>query len=195
MASPDGAPCVRQCGILNPEPEMSNQNPARLLELLRHLQATGFRDLAGTRITADVPVSEHLVNDVLATSLPPDAPVRSVAIRPEAGDRFSVRIVPKAALIPAITLKLQIEAQPQLPDSAVLVLRMATLGGLFGLASGAIAGLLPPGVGLDGERILVDLRAIAAQRGVAELFDYLGALRIRSEAGRILVHVDAGVGG
>ena len=75
------------------------------------------------------------------------------------------------------------------------VLRMATLGGLFGLASGAIAGLLPPGVGLDGERILVDLRAIAAQRGVAELFDYLGALRIRSEAGRILVHVDAGVGG
>ena len=194
MASPDGAPCVRQCGILNPEPEMSNQNPARLLELLRHLQATGFRDLAGTRITADVPVSEHLVNDVLA-SLPPDAPVRSVAIRPEAGDRFSVRIVPKAALIPAITLKLQIEAQPQLPDSAVLVLRMATLGGLFGLASGAIAGLLPPGVGLDGERILVDLRAIAAQRGVAELFDYLGALRIRSEAGRILVHVDAGVGG
>ena len=172
---------------------MSNHDTTRFIEILRQLQTTGFRDLAGSRITADVPVSERLLNELIATSIPPDAPVRNVAIRPEGGDRFSVRIVPKMALIPAITLRLMIEAQPRLPDAAVLVLRMATLSGLFGLASGAIAGMLPPGVRLDGERILVDLREIARQRGFAPAFEYLTDLQIHSDEGRLVVHVDAGV--
>jgi hypothetical protein len=73
------------------------------------------------------------------------------------------------------------------------VLRMVTLGGLFGLASGAIAGMLPPGVRLAGERIEVDLREIAAQRGFADGFQYLTALQIHADEGRILVHVDAAV--
>jgi hypothetical protein len=157
------------------------------------LTTTRFRDLAGARFTADVPVSERLLDELIAVSIPPDAPVRSVAIRPEGGDRLSVRIAPKMSLIPAITLRLVIDAQPRLPESAVLVLRMATLGGLFGLASGAIAGMLPPGLRLEGDRILVDLREIAAQRGFADVFEYLAALQVHSDEGRLVVHVDAGV--
>ena len=169
---------------------MSKRN---LLVLLQRLRASGFRDLAGARVTAAVPISEGLLNDVLAASLPPNAPVRGVSIRPEAGNHFSVRIVPKMALLPAISLRLTVERQPELPSSPVLVLRMVTLGGLFGLAGGAIAGLLPPGVTLQGERILVDLQTIAAQRGAAEAFAYLTALQIATEAGRVVLHVEAGV--
>jgi hypothetical protein len=174
---------------------MSNPDSSRLSELLRRLQATRFRDLAGSRITADVPISETLLNQLIASSLPQTAPVRSVAIRPEAGDHFSVRIVPKMALIPAITLKLVIERQPELPESPILQLRMATLSGLFGLASGAIAGMLPPGVRLEGERILVDLRTIAAERGFGEVFDYVAAVQVHSDEGRVVLHVNAGVAG
>jgi len=165
-----------------------------LLDLFQRLHRSGFRDLAGTRITAAVPISEALLNDLIAASLPANAPVRAVSIRPEAANHFSARIVPKAALIPAITLKLAIDRQPQLPSSPVLVLRMVTLGGLFGLASGAIAGLLPPGVTLEGEHILVDLRTIAAQRGAVDPFQYLTGLRIETDAGKLVLHVDAGVG-
>lgn len=172
---------------------MSNHDAARLIEILRQLTTTRFHDLAGARVTADVPVSERLLNELIASAIPPHAPVRTVAIRPEAGDRFSVRIVPKMSLIPAITLRLLIEAQPRLPDSAVLVLRMMTLGGLFGLASGAIAGMLPPGVRLEGERILVDLRAIAAHRRFAEVFEYVTAIQVHADEGRAIVHIDAGV--
>jgi hypothetical protein len=70
---------------------------------------------------------------------------------------------------------------------------MVTLGGLFGLASGAIAGMLPPGVRLDGERILVDLAALAAQKGHGELFGYLRRLEVHTEPGRLILQVDAGV--
>jgi hypothetical protein len=167
----------------------------RLAELFHRLRSARFQDIAGTRIVADVPLSDDLVNRFIALSLPATAPVRSVAIHPEAGDRFSVRIAPKAALMPSITLKLAIEEQPRLPESAVLVLRMATLSGLFGLAGAAIGGLLPPGVKLEGERIRLDLRALAAQHGQGELLDHVSHLRITTEEKRIVLHVELAVRG
>ena len=165
----------------------------RWSDILMHLRASGFRDIAGTRAAGTVPVSENLLNEIVAASLPPAAPVRSVSIHPETNGRFSVRIAPKAALMPAFTLKLVIEDQPRLPDSAVLVVRMATLSGLFGLAGGVIGGMLPPGVRLDGERILVDLRTIAAQHGLAHLLDHVAQLAITTDDGRLVLHIEAAI--
>lgn len=164
-----------------------------LSEIVHSLKNSRFRELSGARATATVPVAESLLNSFITATLPPQAPVRGVTVHPEDGDRLSVRIIAKAALIPPITLKLAIESQPSLPDSPVLGLRMVTLGGLFGLASGAIAGMLPPGVTLAGERILVDLAALARQRGHAEVFDYLEHLEIHTGDGRVIVRVDAAV--
>jgi hypothetical protein len=164
-----------------------------LTEIVHSLRTSRFRELSGARATATVPVAESLLNSIITATLPPQAPVRAVTVHPEDGDRLSVRIIAKAALIPPITLKLAIESQPSLPDSPVLGLRMVTLGGLFGLASGAIAGMLPPGVRLQGERILVDLAALARQRGHAEVFDYLDQLEVHTSQGRLVVRIDAGV--
>lgn len=166
-----------------------------LIAILRSLQSTGFRDLAGARISSSIPVSERLINEVVAATLPPNAHVREAHVHPEAGDRFSVRIAPRVALLPSLTVRLQIERQPDLPSSPVLVLRMATLGGLFGMATAAfpIAQMLPPGVRLDGEHIHVDLRALAAQRGLADAFQYIRRLTVNTEEGRVVLHLDAAV--
>lgn len=164
-----------------------------LTEIVHSLMNSRFHELSGARATATIPVAESLLNRIITTTLPARAPVRAVTVHPDDGDRLSVRIIAKAALIPPITLKLAIESQPSLPDSAVLGLRMVTLGGLFGLASGAIAGMLPPGVTLEGERILVDLAALARQRGHAEVFDYLVHLEVHASAGRVIVRIDAAV--
>lgn len=161
--------------------------------MLHTLRASRFRDLSGARVSATIPVAGTLLNQAIAASLPPHAPVKQVTVHPDAADRLSVRIVARAALIPPITLKLAIESQPRLPGPAVLVLRMATLGGLFGLASGAVAGMLPPGVTLDGERILVDLAVLARQHGQGEAFEYLERLEVHTEPDRLIVHVDAAV--
>jgi hypothetical protein len=164
-----------------------------LTEIVHSLKNSRFRELSGARATATVPVAESLLNSIITATLPPRAPVRAVTVHPEDGDHLSVRIIAKATLIPPITLKLAIESQPSLPHTPVLGLRMVTLGGLFGLASGAIAGMLPPGVTLDGERILVDLAALARQRGHAEVFDYLEHLEVHTSAGQVIVRIDAAV--
>lgn len=168
-------------------------NRTGLIDILTQLRSSGFQDIAGARIAADIPISARLINEAVAASLPPNAPVREVSIRPEAGDRFSVRITPRASLLPQLTLKLEIERQPDFPAFPVLVMRMHTMGGLFGFASAAlpIARMLPPGVRLEGERILVDLAALAAQQGFAEVLPHIRRLAIHSEDGRVVVHIEA----
>lgn len=165
-----------------------------LSAILRSLQSTQFRDLSGARLSAAIPVSERLINELIAATLPPNAPVREAHVHPEAGDRFSVRVSPRMALLPSLTVKLQIERQPELPASPVLTLRMATLGGLFGMVSAALgSGQLPPGVRMDGEFIHVDLRAMAAQRGFADLFQYVRQLRVTTGEGHAVIHADLGI--
>jgi hypothetical protein len=164
-----------------------------LVDILTQLQSSGFRDIAGTRINAAVPVSARLINEIVAASIPPNVPVREVSIRPEAGDQFSVRITPRASLLPQLTLRLQIERQPEFPSFPVLVMRMKTMGGLFGFATAAlpIGSMLPPGVRLEGERILVDLAAMATQRGMGEALQYVRRLAVHSEDGRVILHIEA----
>lgn len=170
-----------------------DRNP--FVDILTTLQSSGFRDIAGTRIVADVPVSGGLINALVAASIPPNVPVREVAIRPEPNDQFSVRITPRATLLPALTLRLAIERQPDFPSFPVLVMRMKTMGGLFGFASAAlpIASMLPPGVRLEGERILIDLAALAAQRGLGEGLQFVRRVAIHSEDGRVILHLEAAV--
>lgn len=169
-------------GVLDPD----------LVAILRSLQATQFRDLAGSHVSARIPVSERLINEVVALTLPTNVPIREARVHPEPGDQFSVRVTPRSAFLPSLTVKLAIERQPELPGSPVLVLRMATLGGLVGLAASVfpIAQMLPPGVRMEGELIHVDLHAQVAQRGFSNEFRYVRQLRVTTEDGWVIVHAE-----
>ena len=166
-----------------------------VLAILQHLQSTGFRDLAGADVTATVPVSERLINEFVAAAVATNRHVREAHVHPEAGDRFSVRVSPRATMLPSITLKLEIARQPALPQSPELVLKMATMGGLFGMAAAAlpIAQMMPAGVRLDGDHIHVDLRTFAAQAGAADALQYVKDLRITTDPGRVTLHLHARV--
>lgn len=167
-----------------------------LTTLLLNLRSDRFRDLAGARVSASIPVSERLLNEIVSATMPKNLPVRDVTVRPEPGNRFSVRIAPKAAFLPQLTVKLVIEKQPEFPTNPRVVLRMATMGGLLGMATAAfpIANLLPAGVRLEGERIVVDLGELAHREGVVDLLDLVKDLQITTEAGLVIVHVHAEAG-
>ena len=126
--------------------------------------------------------------------MPPNLPVREVSVTPEDGNRLSVRVVPKEMLMQALTVKLDIEKQPEIPTAPVLVLRLATMPGLLGLAGAALPQVLPPGVRMQGEVILVDLLAMARHHGFEEVFARLREVRVTTAQGRLVLAVDAGVG-
>lgn len=167
-----------------------NQTLARLLD---HLQNTDFGEIAGTRIFATVPIAETLVNQIIRDTMPQTLPVRELSIQPLDGNRLSVRVTPRAMFMPSLTLSLNIERQPDIPTSPVLVLRLATMPGILSLAGPALQQSLPPGVRLQGEVILVDVAELARHHGLERVFSRLRQLRLTTDAGRLLLTIEAGI--
>ena len=76
--------------------------------------------------------------------------------------------------MPPLTVHVAVDQQPRFPASPFLVLRWSFLAGLGAIASkfvGALERKLPPGIRLDGDRIVVDIAAIARPR-----LGYIGVL-------------------
>jgi hypothetical protein len=166
-----------------------------LSELLARLQSSRFADLAGTRVSARIPVSRTLVNQFVARALQgrqPPPPVRQVDIRPLDGDRLDAIVTVTIPLVPPLKVVIVIEQQPHFPSSPVLVLRWSLLGGLGQLISRIVSPhqKLPPGVRLDGDRILVDIPQAAAATPAAQFLGFVRGLEVHTLNDRLVLAVD-----
>ena len=167
-----------------------------LSRVLERLRASGFRDLAGARLTATIPVSESLLNDIVHAALPRGGAVRAVTVQPQDQNRHAVRVkLSRPDFLPPLSATLAIERQPELPRAPQIVCRVLGLPGLLTLAGPflSIGTLLPPGVRLDGDLLTVDLAAMLAQQGAGDLLAHLERVQLRSDRGRLVLQVDAGV--
>lgn len=165
-----------------------------LEQLMRDARAGHAPDLAGTRVVGDVSVADRLVNQVLAEKISPDGAVREVTVRAEPGRaRVSIKIA-RPSFLPPLSFVLTIEAQPQLPASPVLVLRVGMMPGVAALLGTGLSfmNVLPPGYRLEGDRLVVDMAAVLDDRGYGWVLPYLRSLNVAFEEGRIVNHVEIG---
>ena len=168
-----------------------------LLDLLQRQQRDGFPDLGGSEVVATIPVSERLVNETVATLLPPGSKVREVEIRAEADNRLTARVrLSASTLLPAIPVTLAIEEQPRLPDHPILSLRLAQASGFVALAASTLPSMvtLPPGISIEGEHIRLDIRRLLAERKLESWLEYVRDLQITTRAGAIVLHVRVAIG-
>jgi hypothetical protein len=160
-------------------------------KVLRDLEPSGFRDLAGTRASARIPVSRALVNRAVADALRgTSAPIRAIDVQPRPGDRFDVMITVTWPFVPALTMAVGVERQPRFPESPLLVLRWSLLGGVGAIASRFVSSLdrLPPGVRLDGDRLVIDIPAALRGRGAATaLLPFVTALEIHTSNDTVII--------
>ena len=157
------------------------------LRLFADQERHGFPDLAGSSGEGSIRVSERLLNGIVADLLEGSTSIKSLHVTPRAGDRFGVRVsVAKPSFLPPISLDVAVEKQPSLPDDPVMVLGLSGLGGVLRFAGGFLKSL-PPGVRMEGERVFIDLRAALAAKGLTSVLNYVEALRVTSEEGRVVV--------
>ena len=171
---------------------------ANVSELLTSLQSSGFRDLAGSRASARIPVSRSLVNRLVAQALQgTSAPLREVDVRPHAGDQFDLVITLRWPFVPPLKVAVTVAQQPAFPESPVLAFRWSLLGALGALAARVIASLdrLPAGIRLDGDRLLVDLPVVAARGPAATLLPYVKTLQLHTIDDRIVLDVELEIPG
>lgn len=167
----------------------------RFAELFRRQLASGFEDVRGADASIALPVSERLLNEVIARSIPRSAPVRDLHVKPQAGDQFAVRArIGSSPLLPPISLTLSIDRQPEFPASPVLILRLQ-MSGLLSLAGFALRFMnaLPPGIRVEHDRVYVDLRTLLEARHLGSYLDYLNELRVNTVNGAVILSIRATV--
>lgn len=165
-------------------------NREAVLDLIAQQQRAGFADLTGSEGQATIRVTDRLLNQIIAAELHQWRAIREAHVRALAGDRFEVRLVlATPSFIPALTVRVLIERQPSLPDSPVLVLKLAGLGGLTRFAGpvAAFLNVLPPGIRMAGARVHVDLRALLQRRGIAFALQLVDDLRVHTDEGTVRV--------
>ena len=162
-------------------------------QLLAHLRSSAFRDIAGSRVSARIPVARSLVNMLVAHALEgTTTPVRGVDVRPHEGDRFDVLVTLSWAFVPPLKVAVTVERQPQFPASPVLVLRWSLFGAVGVLASRLIASLgrLPAGIRLDGDRLELDIPTLAAREPAVTLLPFVKALQIHTSDDHVVLDVE-----
>ena len=102
-----------------------------------------------------------------------------------------------ATFLPAISVTLAMEDQPQLPDRPILGLRLAHPSKFVAMAASTLPAMvtLPPAITMDDDRIRIDIPVdVLADRHQAEWLDYVTDLRVTTRAGAIVLDVRGGGG-
>ena len=166
-----------------------------LNDLLRRQQSAGFPDLAGAAASATIPIADRLTNELIAKALPPSGPVREVQIESDDGNQVKVTLrVAAGGLTLPFNVRLLIDEQPVLPHRPILTLRLTGVTRLLSMAGPSkFLDVLPPGISVEGDRILINIELLLAHYGRGDLLRYLTGLTVTSAPHKLNVAVTARV--
>jgi hypothetical protein len=154
--------------------------------LLDAQRSAGFPDLAGSEGTLQLTLSDALLNAVIAARLPATWPVLELTLHALDRNEIAVRVRPRSAWLPPVQARVTIDDQPITPSTPLLHARLtSSVGRLAGLALGSAR--LPAWIRVSGDDVTVDLQALAAQQGVADLLALVQMLTINTTPGRVIV--------
>jgi hypothetical protein len=154
------------------------------------------RDLAGGVVSAEIPLTNELVDRLIATQLQrPGGLVTAARVEALGDDRFTAEVTVRAPIpLPPLRIQGRIEDQPRFPAPAVLGIRwtMPALGPLAMFAGPALSFLkkLPPGMSVDGDRVAVDVDAVLRGRGFGHLLRFVTRAEVHTRQGGFVLRVE-----
>lgn len=168
-----------------------------LNHILRERAGIDLREIAGTTLAGEIPISDALVNRLLAQKLAQHPQIAALRVQAEPNDSVSIQLVPRARLMPALNITARIERQPEWPANPTLLLRwsMPAAGPLARFAAPVLAYFkaLPKGIRMDGDRLAVDLRELLRSRGLDEAIAFVKTLELHTRPGGFVVRVEAAI--
>jgi hypothetical protein len=167
------------------------------IDRIRYLLGPQLEELGGAHLSGQIPLTDAVINRAAAAKLAAmSGPVADAHVHAADGDVLQVALTVRGVpLISTVPVRLQIDQQPELPSSPVLGLHwsLAGLGALARLASPFIERLakLPPGVRMDGDRLLIDLADLLRAQGLGDLLRLVTRLEVHTRDGQVLVSFEA----
>jgi hypothetical protein len=154
------------------------------------------RDIAGTRVSGEIPLPDVMLNRLIAAQLAATrGKVAAVVLETREANQVAAHVRVDMPFVPPLVVNLEVAQQPEFPALPVVVFRwsLAGLDGLARMAMPFVSAFLPPWARINGDLIAVDIQALAQSKGVAELLNYVRSLRVDTAAGRLVVRFELGV--
>jgi hypothetical protein len=164
------------------------------LDAVRDLFGEHLEGLAGGVVSGEIPVPAAVINRLIARKLASaQLPITAAEVEPHDAESFTVHLRPRGPL-PALKVAMRIDQQPQLPQDPRLGVHW-TLKGLGPLAMFAapIASyfkVLPPGLQLEGDRVIVDVHTLLRTQGFAAAVPFVSGLRVLTREGRFVIQFE-----
>jgi hypothetical protein len=167
-----------------------------LRERLQALTGVALEEIPGASLDGELPLTEAVLDRLIARALPPTAPVSDVHVEILDDDAFAVHLSLRGVrLLPRITVAAAILQQPDLPRSPLLVLRWSvpSLGPLARLASPLLSLFtqMPAGIRVEGDRVAIEIGELLRARGLGELLPLLTRLHVTTRRGTARVAFSA----
>jgi hypothetical protein len=167
----------------------------------RFLAQAGIRqaELAGTTVNAEIPLGTALINRTIAEYLArTPGKLSALVVEPQPDGVLLVHVRMRTTILPPLTMRLVIVEQPELPSSAVLVMRWSLEGGLGWLAKAASPALglfqiLPPGIRVDGDLLGIDIAELLRSKDLEWVVPLLRRLRVSTSTTGVAVQIAAGL--
>lgn len=156
----------------------------------------GERDLAGSVVSGEIPLTNAAVNRLIAKQLQAaGGPVTAARVEALGEDRFTAELQVTALVpMPPVRITVSIEQQPLFPAKATLGLRwsMPALGPLAMFAGPALGFLkkLPPGMHVEGDWLAIDIPAVLRDRGLGDVLPYIWGARLRTRPGMFVLQFE-----
>ena len=167
-----------------------------LAQLLRERTGVELRELAGSTLAGEIPLTEALVNRMIAERLAQHPQIAAVRVQAQQNDSVAIQVVPRARLMPRMNITARIERQPEFPQHPTLLLRwsMPAAGPLARFAAPLIGYFtaMPRGIRMEGDRIAVDLRELLHSRGLDDAIALVRKLEGHTQPGGLLVRFEIG---
>jgi len=154
--------------------------------ILQKIIKNNFSDFKRAIVDASVPVPQSLVNEFIAVALEGNKNLASIqaAIHPQ--NRISLNM--KTTLLPwVLNLKLKLDKEVDFASYASPKIRAWLENNRLLGSLGALFNVLPEGIKLYGDQVVVDLGAFLREPEYRRLLSLVKSVGIRTEEGRIIL--------
>ena len=154
--------------------------------IFQRLIGNNFSDLAGLTVDASIPVSEQIVNKIIDAVLQGNKNIYECRVSIGGQNKVSVNLKTPLWLWP-IHIKLKLESSVDFTSSSKVraVLENNVLLGKLG----ALFKILPEGVNIQGNQVIVDVQAFLETLEQRKMLDLIKSVDVRTEPAKMIFDI------
>jgi hypothetical protein len=154
--------------------------------IFQRLIGNNFSDLMGLTVDASVPVPEQIVNEVIDAVLLGNKNIRECRVSIVGQNKISVNLKTPLWLLP-IHIKLKLASSVDFTSSPKV--RAVLENNVFLGKLGTLFKMLPEGVNIEGDQVIVDVQAFFETLEQRIMLDLIKSVDIRTEPAKVIFDI------